>query len=224
MPIRILVADDHAVVRKGVSTLLEDADDLELVGEATDGDQAMTMTSSMLPDVLLLDVTMPKMSGLDVARQVAAAYPSVRILMFSMHNNPAYILNSVKNGASGYLLKDSDHDEILKALRTVALGDLYYPPSASSVIIRHLMDAKPMRPVSVEAVVEEAPAQSVWGKLTSRETQILTCLIDGLSSRDIAERFGSSPNTVANQRASLIRKVGVNNTAELISMALRQRL
>ena len=223
MPIRILIADDHAVVRKGVSTLLDDADDLELVGEAVDGDQAISMTSAMLPDVLLLDVTMPKLSGLDVAKQVAANYPSVRILMFSMHNNPAYILNSVKNGASGYLLKDSDHDEILKAVRTVALGDLYYPPSASSVIIRHLMDIKPMRSVPVEAAVSDTPARSIWGKLTGREVQILTCLIDGLSSRDIAERLGSSPNTVANQRASLIRKAGVSNTAELISLAIRQR-
>lgn len=222
MAIRILIADDHVVVRKGVSTLLEDADDLELVGEATDGDEALAMTSAMLPDVLLLDVTMPKQSGLDVAKQVAVQHPSVRILMFSMHNNPAYILNSVKNGASGYLLKDSDHDEILKAVRTVALGELYFPPSASSVIIRHLLDSKPVRAVPID-LVDAVPAQSVWGKLTSREAQILTCLIDGLSSRDIAKRFGSSPNTVANQRASLIRKAGVSNTAELVSVALRQR-
>jgi DNA-binding NarL/FixJ family response regulator len=222
MAIRILIADDHAVVRKGVSTLLEDAGDMELVGEAVNGDEALIMASTLLPDVLLLDVTMPKQSGLDVAKQLAVQHPSVRILMFSMHNNPAYILNSVKNGASGYLLKDSDHDEILTALRIVALGELYYPPSASSVIIKHLLDVKPIRPIPV-GVVEAVSVRSVWGKLTGRETQILTCLIDGLSSRDIAERFGSSPNTVANQRASLIRKAGVSNTAELISLALRQR-
>ena len=139
-----------------------------------------------------------------------------------MHNNPDYILNTVQNGASGYVPKDSDHDEILRAIRTVSRGDLYYPPSASSLIIRYLMYGK-AAPVVVTEPINTMSSRSIWTKLTSREAQILTCLIEGMNSRDIAQHFGSSPNTVANQRASLIRKAGVNNTAELITIALRER-
>ncbi|RYF76475.1 MAG: response regulator transcription factor [Cytophagaceae bacterium] len=219
MAIRILIADDHAVVRRGMLTLLEDADDMEVIGEAADGEQALAMIPELLPDVLLLDITMPKLSGLDVAREVAASYPSVRVLMFSMHTNPDYILTSVQNGAAGYLPKDSDHDEILKALRTVAVGELYYPPSASAVIIRHYVVPKATQQRETPSLTNENKA-TIWKKLTPRETQILQCLTQGMSSRDIAHRFDVSPNTIANQRASIIRKAGVKNMVELITVAL----
>ncbi|MEZ0485526.1 response regulator [Fibrella aquatica] len=223
MAIRILIADDHAVVRRGILTLLEDADDLEVIGEAADGEQALAMIPDLLPDVLLLDITMPKLSGLDVVKEVVARFPTVRVLMFSMHNNPDYILTSVQHGALGYLPKDSDHDEILKALRTVAAGDLYYPPSAAAVIIRHYVVPKSAQQRETPAPPKDTIAP-IWKKLTPRETQILHCLTQGMSSRDIAHRFDVSPNTIANQRASIIRKAGVKNMVELISVALGSRV
>ncbi len=141
-PIRILIVDDHSVVRKGLLNLLEDEPDIEIAGEASDGDEALAQIPVLQPDVMLLDITMPRMSGIEVTKEVHASFPHVRILVFSMHNNPDYILNAVLNGAAGYLLKDTDQEEILKAIRTVHAGELYYPPNASSVIIRNLVVLK----------------------------------------------------------------------------------
>ena len=221
MSIQILIADDHSVVRRGVRTLLEDEVDMQIVGEASDGDEAIAFLSETIPDVLLLDITMPRMSGIEALKIVSQQYPMVRTLMFSMHSNPEYIIKAVQHGAAGYLLKDSGHEEILRAVRTVVKGDLYYPPNASSVIIQHLV-----LPNNVQRKEEKASPnkkQSIWNKITSRETQILTCLMDGMSSPEIGERFGISPNTVANQRASILRKAGVKTTVDLIRQALEEK-
>ncbi len=222
-PIRILIVDDHSVVRKGLLNLLEDEPDIEIVGEASDGDDALDMISDVLPDVMLLDITMPRMSGIEVTKEVTRSFPSVRILVFSMHNNPDYILNAVQNGAAGYLLKDTDQEEILKAIRTVHAGELYYPPNASSIIIRNLVVQKNTQRTAEHFLTIPSSA-SIWNKITSREHQILQCLTEGLSSKEIAQRFDVSPHTVANQRASIIRKARVKNTAELVSMALKEQL
>jgi DNA-binding NarL/FixJ family response regulator len=221
MPIKVLIADDHSVVRKGIVNLLEDEADILIVGEASDGDEAIDMIPAAAPDVLLLDITMPRMSGIEVIREVTRLHPEVRILVFSMHNNPDYILTAVQNGAAGYLLKDTDQEEILRAIRTVADGDLYYPANASSVIIRHLVVPR-INARSAEASATAGVASSIWKKVTPREFQILQCLTEGMSSKEIAERFDVSPHTVANQRASIIRKARVKNTAELVSIALRE--
>ena len=221
MSIRILVVDDHSVVRKGIRMLLEDEADIQIVGEAADGDEAIAFLANIQPDVLLLDITMPRMSGIEALKVISQQYPNVRTLMFSMHNNPDYILNSVQNGAAGYLLKDTGLEEILKAVRTVVNGDLYYPPNASSVIIQHFISQSNSN--KWERVITGPKAPSIWNKITSREVQILTCLIDGMSSPEIADKFGISSNTVANQRASIIRKSGVKNTVELIRKALEEQ-
>lgn len=222
-PIRILIVDDHSVVRKGLLNLLEDEPDIEIVGEASDGDDALDMLPDVLPDIMLLDITMPRMSGIEVTKEVTRSFPSVRILVFSMHNNPDYILNAVQNGAAGYLLKDTDQEEILRAIRTVHAGELYYPPNASSVIIRNLVVQKSTHRTTEQFLTIPSSA-SIWNKITSREHQILECLTEGLSSKEIAQRFDVSPHTVANQRASIIRKARVKNTAELVSLALKEHL
>jgi DNA-binding NarL/FixJ family response regulator len=222
MSIRILIADDHSVVRKGIRMLLEDETDIQIVGEASDGDEAIDLLASISTDVLLLDITMPRMSGIEALKVISQKYPAVRTLMFSMHNNPDYIVKAVQHGAAGYLLKDTGLEEILRAVRTVVNGDLYYPPNASSVIIRSLI--LPSTGTYKEPAKSTANvAQSVWNRITSREAQILTCLIDGMSSPEIADKFGISPNTVANQRASIIRKAGVKNTVDLIRLALEEK-
>ncbi|RCR65608.1 response regulator transcription factor [Larkinella punicea] len=222
MPIRILVADDHSVVRKGVRTLLEDEVDIEVVGEAPDGDEAIDLIPVVKPDVLFLDITMPRMSGIEALQIITQQYPKIRILMFSMHNNKDYILKSVQYGAAGYLQKDTDREEILRAVRAVVDGELYYPPSASTVIIRHWV-------VPETATLKEDHSQgsknrsSIWNKVSSREAQILTCLTEGMNSQEIAKKFDISTNTVANQRASILKKVGVKNTVDLIRLALEEK-
>lgn len=222
-PIRILIVDDHSIVRKGLSNLLEDESDIEIVGEASDGDEALDMIPDVRPDVMLLDITMPRMSGIEVTKAVTQSFPTVRVLVFSMHNNPDYILSAVQNGAAGYLLKDTDQEEILQAIRTVHTGALYYPPNASSVIISNLIVKKSV-PHSPSQSLTTPSSTSIWNRITSRENQILQCLTQGMSSKEIAQRFDVSPHTVANQRASIIRKARVRNTAELVSLALKEPL
>jgi len=220
MPIRILVVDDHSVVRQGIITLLEDEDDLVIAGEASDGDEVWDMVEKVKPDVILLDLTMPRMPGLDVIKQIVPVFSSAKILVFSMHNNTDYVLSSALNGASGYLEKDTSRDEMLKAIRAVAKGELYFPPYASSVIIKNLLKQL-SRATDTRPVLEEVQEKSIWKIITPREQQILKCLTEGMSSKDIAEKFDISSNTVANQRASIMKKANVKNTAELISLAMK---
>lgn len=220
MPIRILVVDDHSVVRQGIITLLENEDDILIVGEASDGDEVIESVRTNRPDVVLLDLTMPRMSGLDAIKLLVPAFPEVKIVVFSMHNNPDYILSAVNLGAAGYLQKDTSRDEMLRAVRSVMGGELYYPPQISSIIIRNLVT--PQNVAVAESKTELNPA-SVWHKMTPREQQILQCLTEGMSSKEIASHFAISSNTVANQRASIMRKANVKNTAELIGLALRDR-
>ena len=223
MSVRLLIVDDHAVVRQGIITLLEDEEDILIVGEASDGDEVEDAINKWKPNVVLLDLTMPRMSGIDVIRAISPQYPEVKMLVFSMHNNPDYILAAVHNGAAGYLQKDTGRAEILKAVRSVAKGELYYPPNVSSVIIQSMVKHNTRGSAKTPEGEERKSGVSVWEKITSREQQILNCLIDGLSSKDIAQRFDISVNTVANQRASIIKKANVKNTAELISMALTEK-
>jgi DNA-binding NarL/FixJ family response regulator len=220
MPIRILVVDDHSVVRQGIITLLEDEEDIFIAGEASDGDEVLQKVEEVNPDVVLLDLTMPRMSGLDAMKELVPVHPDVRILVFSMHNNPDYIISALQNGAAGYLQKDTSRDEILRAVRSVVKGELYFPPDASSVIIRNLMKQLARLPETMSKN-QETREKSIWNIITAREQQILKCLTEGMSSKDIAERFDISSNTVANQRASIMRKANVKNTAELISLALK---
>jgi len=223
MPIRILVVDDHSVVRQGIIALLEDEEDIIIAGEASDGDEVADMIGKVRPDVILLDLTMPRMSGIEVIKQVVPIHPKVRILIFSMHNNPDYILSAVLNGASGYLQKDTSRDEILAAVRSVAKGELYFPPHAASIIIKNLINQVVKVP-EPEITEEEIPESSIWKIITPREQQILKCLTEGMSSKEIAEHFDISSNTVANQRASIMKKANVKNTAELISLVLKEPL
>ncbi|MCF2519607.1 response regulator transcription factor [Dyadobacter sp. CY351] len=220
MPIRILVVDDHSVVRQGIITLLEDEEDLLIAGEAADGDEVWDMIEQVSPDVILLDLTMPKMSGIEVIKQIAPAFSDVRILVFSMHNNADYMISAATSGAAGYLQKDTSRDEMLKAIRSIAKGELYFPPYASSVIIKNLLKQIARNP-EPKVELEADNDKSIWKMITPREQQILKCLTEGMSSKDIAEKFDISSNTVANQRASIMKKANVKNTAELISLALR---
>jgi len=220
MPIRILVVDDHSVVRQGIITLLEDEEDLIIAGEASDGDEVWDMVEKVKPDVILLDLTMPRMPGLEVIKQIVPVFPSAKILVFSMHNNTDYMVSSALNGASGYLEKDTGRDEMLRAIRAIAKGELYFPPFASSVIIKNLL-RQLARVSDARPVQEEVQGKSIWKIITPREQQILKCLTEGMSSKDIAEKFDISSNTVANQRASIMKKANVKNTAELISLAMK---
>lgn len=215
MKIRLLIADDHAVVRKGLMTLLEDETDLDIVGEATDGQDAVEKTAALRPDVVLLDLTMPRLSGLEAARILTARHPTTRPLVFSMHNNQEYIVNAVEAGAWGYLLKDTTKEEILHAIHAVAGGEKYFPPQVSVALAEALQQKNRSR---------SAPRPESGLKLLSRqERHILQFIAEGLSSREIADKLGLSIRTVSNHRANMLRKTKVKNTVELVRLALEER-
>jgi len=203
-PIKVLLADDHDVVRKGMKMLLEDEEGILVIGEAADGAEAIDKVKILMPDVVILDLTMPKMTGIEAAAVISQEYPSVKILIFSMHNNREYIINSVENGASGYLLKDTGKDELLRALTVVSEGRKYFPPEISEVIIDELL----AKNLSGGAPAESKP---IFQKITPKERQILDLIVQGYNSREIADKLFLSIRTVDNHRANMMKKTKAKN-------------
>lgn len=212
-PITVLLADDHDVVRKGMKMLLEDEEDVKVVGEASDGLDAIEKIGILLPNVVILDLTMPKMNGIEAAKIISSDYPSVKILIFSMHNNREYIISSVENGASGYLLKDTGKEELMRAIKVVSEGRKYFPPEISEVIIDELL-AK----TSVDA--QDDKNRPIYQKITPKEKQILGMIVQGYNSREIADKLFLSIRTVDNHRANMMKKTQAKNTADLVKMAI----
>ncbi|MDR6564489.1 MULTISPECIES: response regulator transcription factor [Arcicella] len=211
-PITVLLADDHDVVRKGMKMLLEDEESVKVIGEASDGLDAIEKIKALSPNVVILDLTMPKMTGIEAAKIISEEYPEVKILIFSMHNNREYIINSVENGASGYLLKDTGKDELMRAINVVAEGRKYFPPEISEVIIDELL--------SKTSGNQPDTSRPIFQKITPKEKQILEHIVQGYNSREIADKLFLSIRTVDNHRANMMKKTKAKNTADLVKMAI----
>ncbi|MEY4540693.1 MAG: hypothetical protein RLZZ306_2450 [Bacteroidota bacterium] len=209
--ITILLADDHDVVRRGMKMLLEDEEGIQVVGEASDGLDAIEKVKILMPNVVILDLTMPKMNGIEAAKVISEEYPEVKILIFSMHHNKEYIVKSVENGANGYLLKDTGKDELLRAIRVVSEGRKYFPPEISEVIINELL-------AKTSGTQEET--RPIFEKITPKEKQILGMIVQGYNSREMADKLFLSIRTVDNHRANMMKKVKAKNTADLVKMAI----
>ena len=213
--IKILITDDHAVVRKGLKMLLEDEATIEIVGEAVDGIDALEKISVLMPNIIILDLTMPNMNGIEASKHISVKYPSVKIVVFSMHNDTDYILKSVENGASGYLMKDSNKEEIMKAILAVLDGKKYFPPDISSLIIDDLIK----RTQGSNHVENSIKLGGIYNQITKKEKEILDYIIKGQSSRQIAENMNLSIRTVDNHRANMMKKTKAKNTADLVNLA-----
>ncbi|MEA5405064.1 response regulator transcription factor [Arcicella sp. DC2W] len=211
-PITVLLADDHDVVRKGMKMLLEDEESVKVIGEASDGLDAIEKIKALSPNVVILDLTMPKMTGIEAAKIISEEYPDVRILIFSMHNNREYIINSVENGASGYLLKDTGKEELMRAINVVSEGRKYFPPEISEVIIDELL--------SKTTGNQPDTSRPIFQKITPKEKQILEHIVQGYNSREIADKLFLSIRTVDNHRANMMKKTKAKNTADLVKMAI----
>lgn len=207
--IRLVVADDHAVVRQGIRTVLAADPDFDVVAEAADGEEALVQVREAEPDVLVLDISMPKRTGLDVAAALRTSGSAVRILVLSMHDRPEYVLEAVRAGAHGYLLKDTGPAELRRAVRAVHDGDTYF----SATVAEQLTAA-------LRGELDRERRRGLVELLTQREKEVLALVADGRSNKEIAEELGISPRTVESHRESLTRKLRIRSIAGLTRFAL----
>lgn len=206
--IRVLVVDDHAILRDGIRSLLERQEDIRVVGEATNGREAIERVQELAPDLVLMDVAMPEMDGLEATRQIKMLYPQVRVLILTQHDDREYVEPMLRAGASGYVLKRSGGREVVSAIHQVFEHGAYLEPSITRQVIEGLTQPE-----------TKSPAAEV--ELTGRETQVLHYLISGKSNKEIAHILGISPKTVSVHRSNLMVKLGVRSSVELLRYAAR---
>jgi len=209
--VRILLADDHTLVRNGLRKILQERDDWEVVGEAGDGRETVRQAAELKPDIAILDITMPLLNGIEATRQLVRRQPDLRVLILSMHATEAYIVQALKAGAKGYLLKDSADTELIRAVAALAIGKSYFSPAVSKVMlddyVRHLADKG----------IEDR-----YESLSEREREIFQLVAEGHSNKQIATMLYLSPATIDTHRSHILQKLDVHNTAELVLYAVRR--
>ncbi|MFV5692810.1 response regulator [Flavobacterium sp. LT1R49] len=214
--IRVVLADDHVFVRDGIKSLLENEVNIEVVGEAMDGLEALKIVETNKPDLLILDIRMPNMTGIEVVEKLRSQNNMVKIVMLSMHESEEYVLKSIKAGADGYLLKGSSKEEFLKALQTVANGGKYFSGDISSILIGQLSNPS--------GVMETKHALDEELMITKREKEILKLLLSGKGNKEIAEALDISKRTAEVHRFNLMKKLKVKNLMELSNKATEYSL
>jgi two-component system response regulator NreC len=206
----ILLADDHRIVRQGLRALLEAEPDLQLVGETGDGLEAVQLAERLEPDVVVLDLMMPSINGLEATRQISESCPRTQVIILSMHADEGYVLESLRNGAAGYVLKDSSADDLVRAVREVVKGRRYLSaPLSERAIEVYMQKARETPPDPYET-------------LTNREREMLHLTAQGHSSTEIAERLSISPRTVETHRANMMHKLDLHSQTDLIRYALKR--
>lgn len=208
MSIRILIADDHGVLRAGLRALLSAESDLEVAGEAADGREALRLVSELDPDVVLLDVNMPGPDGIEVTRRLKTVKPEVRVLILTVHEDEGLLREAIRAGASGYILKRAVESELIYAIHAVWRGDLYVHPAMTRALLQDLHST---------LVADEAPVEP----LTPREMEVLRLIAEGHTNRQIAEVLSISIRTVESHRANLMSKLGLHSRVELVRYAKR---
>lgn len=209
--IRIILAEDHTIVRKGIRVLLDEEADIEVVGEAENGQEAIDLVEEFLPDLILIDNTMPILNGLEATRQIKKRFPNVKILVLTMHTTTEYVSQFLQAGASGYLVKQTAPKELVRAIRAIYQGDSFLSPAISKVVIEGYLQQE----------IKSTPSD-MYETLTSRERQILQMITEGLSNREIAGKLYLSVKTVNNHRTNLMDKLNIHNTAKLVKYAIRK--
>lgn len=211
--IRLVIADDHAIVREGLRAVLDGHEDMLVVAEAKNGAEAMALVTTLTPDVAVLDVSMPDQSGLDVARAIRAEHPGTRVLMLSVYDDAEYVRKAVQVGAAGYVLKDSPPAELREAIRTVHRGGTVFAPHVVEQLSKALAED-----------TRREDDQRVLDRLTPRERDVLTLIASGLTNKAAAAQLGISARTVETHRENLLRKLGVRSVAEVTKLAIRTGL
>lgn len=211
--IRVLLADDHTILRAGLKMMLNAQPDIEVIGEASDGRQALQEAQRLLPDVIIMDITMPDCNGIEATRQVKRLLPETRVLVLTMHENEEYLFQMLRAGASGYMLKEAADTELISAIRVVSSGRFYLSPSAQSMMVSDYLQR-----------VRTGEERDSYGALTEREREILKLVAEGHTNNQIAERLFISPKTVDTHRTHIMDKLNLHSRAELVKYAMRRGL
>ena len=210
--IRILIADDHSVVRSGLRSLFRTTREFVVVGEAANGEDAVALASKLNPDIAIVDISMPKLSGIEATRLIKQKNPDVKILILTIHDNEEYIYELIRAGADGYVLKDAEKKEIFTAVRKVSMSEPFFSPEVSKVIVGKI----------AKGPEENSFQQSKGPHLTKREEEVLHLISDGLTSSEIAEKLCLSSSTVNTHRSNLMQKLDINDTAGLVRFAIKE--
>jgi DNA-binding NarL/FixJ family response regulator len=209
--IRVLIADDHTLVRESLVNALQREDDIDVVAQAADGPDTIDRALQVRPDLVVTDISMPRLSGIEVVRRLREALPDTRVLVLTMHQEDEYVLQAVRAGASGYMVKDSAVSELLEAVRCVCSGRGYFGPQAAQALAEQLQHP-------------ERDLGDPYGHLTAREREVFHLIAEGLTTKEIARQLDISAKTAENHRGRVMAKLGVRNTAELVRYALRKGL
>jgi two-component system response regulator NreC len=209
--IRLLIADDHTVMRECLVTTLRASGDCLVVAEAGDGIAAIEMAHAAKPDVAVIDISMPRLNGIEVVRRLTAELPRTRVLVLTMHEEEEYVLQVVRAGASGYLIKHAATSDLIDAIRAIAGGGVYFGPYATRIMAEQLQQPR-------TATVDP------YGALSAREREVLHLVVDGLTIKEIAQRLDISTKTAENHRGRVLTKLGMRNSAELVRYAMRKHL
>ncbi|MFH1772504.1 MAG: response regulator transcription factor [Candidatus Omnitrophota bacterium] len=207
---KILIVDDHSIMREGLRALLEEVQDFKVIGEAENGRVALRMVQEFLPDVVIIDIAMPHLNGIEATRQIISKFPAVKVIMLSMQSGRQFVEEALKAGASGYLLKDNIFNELILALHTVTEGRIYLCPEIAKVVVKNL----------VHRLKNDVPSQI--NILTPREREVLQLLAEGKSTKQIARCLGVSIKTIETHRQQVMRKLDIYSIAELTKFAIRE--
>jgi two-component system response regulator NreC len=212
-PCRIVIAEDHTILRDGLKALLSSDSMFEIVAEARDGREAVERVDEQTPDLLLLDLSMPRLHGLDVIREVKKCRPQTRVLVLTVHKNEEYVLAALEAGADGYVLKDASHNELEMAIRSIISGKRYLSPDISDMVIEGFVEGRRV-----------LKTDSAWDSLTPREREILKLIAEGHTNKQIGEMIFISVKTVERHRANLMKKLDLHNASALTALALEKGL
>ncbi len=212
MAITVILADDHKIIRDGLRTLIESQPEMQVIAEAENGRETIKLAKELHPDVVIMDISMPDLNGIDATREVVNSIPGIKVIALSMHSDRRFVSGMLSSGASGYLLKDCAFEELAKAIRTVVTNHTYLSPMISDIVVKSYISKSP------ETTTENAPL------LTAREREMLQLMAEGMTAKEIASHLFVSVKTVETHRRNIAQKLNINRAAELIKYAIREGL
>ncbi|MCX6245189.1 MAG: response regulator transcription factor [Bacteroidetes bacterium] len=213
--IKIILVDDHQLVRDGIKALLGGIPEISIIGEAADGEELFSKLDTLKPDLLIMDISLPGVSGIELTKKICCSHPGIRVLILSMYNNEEFIFNALKAGAKGYLPKNTTRDELVEAIIAIRNGGEYYGDSISKIMLKSYVK---------RASDEEKPAVKPEELLTCREIEILKLYAEGFINKEIGDKLGISIRTVETHKNHIMRKLGLKSTVEMVKFAIRNKI